>query len=274
MNNDKSSKKRNHSTVEIENLKITITKKDIRRYASELGCDPKHVMLFKREHYPLISDHEIISSHFLEDPLLDRHLDRLDLGCRDMVVGHSKWLFPRNKSSNIAKEKGLAEMYFCENFNHFFKYVVDVDTEAVFETAEFTTQRREDLLYKPPLQSEAMVYVSDILEVTKYLCIGMKNPVVKLIKGAGFLDDFLILQNPTNNSDVYKGIYTTTKPHLMVVVKEEGSKSASSIVLFETETMRVLGVYSNSYQPDRRNFFLVIPAEDEDFRNRNDTIAE
>lgn len=277
MNNENQSRKPKHTTLEIESLSKPINRKKIIRYSREFNCDPKHIMLFKREYHPLISSHELISCHFIEDESLDRHLDRLDIGFRNTTEGHSKWVFPRNSQTIKNQKIGLPELYFTENFAHFFKYVVDVDTEAVFTIDEFTTQRREDLMYNPPLKTNQLVYVSDILKTTKQHHQGVEKPILQLINGSGYLDDYVELINSENDTHLFRGIYETNKPHLLLILatkSDKGTIQYLKFILLDTKTLRVIDVYSNSYQPDRRNFLLVCGAEDEDFRKQNDIIAE
>lgn len=277
MNNGNPLNRTKHTTIEIENLSKPINRKNIIRYSREFICDPKHVMLFKREFHPLISQHELISCHFIEDELLDRHLDRLEIGFRNTTEGHSKWVFPREALSRNKQKIGLPELYFTENFAHFFKYVVDVDSEAVFKIEEFNKQRREDLMYKPPLEKNHLVYISDILESTKEFCQNVEKPILQLINGSGFLDDYVELINSENPTNLFRGIYETKKPHLLLILttQETGEqKQYLKFIIIDTKSLRIIDVYSNSYQPDRRNFLLVCSAEDEDFRKQNDIIAE
>lgn len=277
MNNEYKSIKPKHTIIEIESLAKPVNRKLIIHYSKEFNCNAKHVMLFKRELHPQISDHELISCHFIEDESLDRHLERLDVGFRNTTAGHSKWVFPRSLPSRNKKEAALPELYFTENFAHFFKYVVDLDTEAVFTIEEFTAQRREDLMYKLPLKTDKIVYISDILESTRHYFIDIEKPVLRLINDSGLLDDYVELINSEDATHLYRGTYATKKPHLVLLLCELGSESTIQYLKFiviDTLSMRIINAYSNSYQPDRRNFFLVSRAEDEDFRNINDIITE
>ncbi|KTB91594.1 hypothetical protein AO073_01595 [Pseudomonas syringae ICMP 11293] len=277
MNNSNQPIKINHTTIEIESLAKPINRKKIIRYSREFICDPKHILLFKREFHPAISQHELISCHFIEDENLDRHLDRLNIGFREAIEGHSKWIFPRNIRSRNNQQIGLPEQYFTENFCHFFKYVIDVDTEAVFKIEEFSTQRREDLMYKPPLYTEQLVYVSDVIELVKPYSNALEKQIVQLINDSGYIDDYVNLVNSVDETEIYSGIYTTKKPHLALIISEpqqDKTVAHQKFILVDTQSLKIVGVYSNSYQPDRRNFFLITEAENEDFRKLNDIIAE
>ncbi|WP_147480968.1 hypothetical protein [Pseudomonas caricapapayae] len=268
MNNDNKSKNA-HTVIEIEDVRyITpsrINQKEIKRCSREFNCDSKSFMLFKRERNPKISDYEIISCHFLSDEKIDLHLDKIGIGSRVNTIGHSKWIF--NRSSEIN------ELYLTENFSQFFSHVVDYDTQAIFDIEGYTEERRDNLLYKAPLKTEHRVYCSDVLEETKQYYNRLKNPRVELIGDTGYLDDMKILISNEQNANIYRGIHSTKKPHLILAIHEADEERVKYLIHLDTLTCKIIGVYNHTLNKDRRNFFAVFDAEDKAFRNNNDIIA-
>ncbi|GFZ62107.1 hypothetical protein PSE10A_46180 [Pseudomonas amygdali pv. eriobotryae] len=283
MNNENNLAFASHTILEIEDVddltKTRINQKEIKRCSREFNCDSKAIMLFKRERNPCVSDYELISCHFLSDEKLDLHLDKLGIGSRIETKGHSKWLFHRSIETVSGpngkfQRPGITELYFLENFSQFFAKVVDYDTLAVFDIDGYTPKRRDNLLYKAPLQNEAMVYVSDILDKTKPYYQNLEMPTVELMDNSGIKSQSMTLISHEQSSEIFRGIFETKKPHLIVAIHGANESRTKYLIHLDTLTLEIIGVYQPQVKnTDQRNFFAVFDAEDKEFREQNDIIA-
>ncbi|RMO65430.1 hypothetical protein ALQ37_200067 [Pseudomonas syringae pv. aptata] len=256
-----------------------INQKEIKRCSREFNCDSKDIMLFRRERNSFVSERELISCHFLSDEKLDLHLDKLGIGSRIETKGHSKWLFHRSIETVIGpngkfQRPGITELYFLENFCQFFAKVVDYDTLAVFDIEGYSPTRRDNLLYKAPLQNEAIVYVSDILERTKPYYQDIETPTVELMDNSGIQSQSMTLGSCEKISDIFRGVFETKKPHLIVAIYAPSETKVRYLIHIDTLSLEIIGVYQpNLRNTDLRNFFAVFDAEDKEFREQNDIIS-
>ncbi|RMN15475.1 hypothetical protein [Pseudomonas savastanoi] len=283
MNNENNLALASHTVLEIEDVddltKSRINQKEIKRCSREFNCDSKAIMLFKRERNPCVSDYELISCHFLSDEKLDLHLDKLGIGSRIETKGHSKWLFHRSVETVSGpngkfQRPGITELYFLENFSQFFAKVVDYDTLAVFDIEGYSPKRRDNLLYKAPLQEKAMVYISDILEKTKPYYQNLELPTVELMDNSGILSQSMTLLSHEESSEIYRGVFETQKPHIIVAIHTPSETKVRYLIHIDTLSLEIIGVYQPHLRnTDLRNFFAVFDTEDKEFREQNDIIA-
>lgn len=217
-------------------------------------CNPKHLLLIKRYKNEKIDKHEYIACHFLPNVATDTHLDRLALGHRVETIGHSQWHFRRAIAGTQPDE---AELYFLENFSQLFSNIVDLDTGKNWKYEKPFNDSRFDQLYKKPLTEPASLYTTDLIEAMEPYTSKIPHYEIELIHDSGVSSEPLRL-----------GMFQTLKPHTTLMLREKGGDRISCFVIVDSALCKVVGVFTNDSNPDRRAFFYALRLEQEDFINK------
>lgn len=215
--------------------------------------DPSELLLFKRYRNLKIDSTESIACHFRSNEIIDTHLDRLGLGHRVLTSGHSQWHFQRGSKASISDQ----EIYLRENFSQLFSKIVDLDTGQTWRYEKKLTVDRFNLLYKQPLPEPASLYTTDLIEALKPYTSKIPNCEIELIHESGVSSEPLKL-----------GMFQTLKPHTTLTLRQKGAEKISCFLIVDSALCKVVGVFTNDSNPDRRAFLYALRLEQEDFVNQ------